>query len=382
MTSDNKIKGGTANKDGRMNIVQISSFYPPYLGGLERVAQEVSEHLAMMGYKVTVLTSKIGGEKLPKKETNGNLTIKRLQALYFAHTAFIFDLLRQLLKVDKPAIFHLHLAQAYTPEIVWIAAKIRNIPFVVHYHLDVEPSGFFGSLFLLYKKYILEPILRDADKIIVFSEEQKNLLQKKYGIKEKNIIIIPNGVSRSFFLKGVKDFSKQSLQLLYVGRLTNQKRVDRLVGAMALIDFPAQLKIVGDGEDYKELVNLSRSLGLQNVTFEGRRSGEDLMACYREADIFVIPSDREGMPLTVLEAMASGLPIVGSNVIGIRELVKNVGVLVDNPSPETFAKALTDLHDKPESLRELSALSRSAAEQYSWDKLVKQLEYIYNEVIR
>jgi glycosyltransferase involved in cell wall biosynthesis len=88
------------------------------------------------------------------------------------------------------------------------------------------------------------------------------------------------------------------------------------------------------------------------------------------------------MPLTVLEAMAAGLPIVGSDVIGIRELVKGVGVLVENPSPETFAKALTELHDKPESLQELSVLSRETAEQYSWDKLVKRLEYIYDELIR
>jgi glycosyltransferase involved in cell wall biosynthesis len=364
------------------NIVQITSFYPPCLGGLERVAQEVSEQLAKDGYEVTVLTSDIGRNGAPRTETSAHLNVLRLRSVYFAHTAFIFDLLRQLMTIPKPAIFHLHLAQAYTPEMVWLAAKLRRIPYVVHFHLDVEPSGFFGRVYPLYKKYILARILQDADRIIVFSQEQRRLLVEKYGIQSEHIIIIPNGVSRKFFLDGKRGIPVDVIKLLYVGRFTNQKRVDRLINAIALLDFPVTLKIVGDGEDRKQLMELARALALKNITFEGKKVVEELLAYYREADIFVIPSEREGMPLTILEAMASGLPIVGSNVMGIRELIEDVGILVDDPSPETFAKALASIHEKPEILQTLSAKSREKAELFSWERLAKNLAITYNELLK
>src|SRR5258708_38502773 len=88
------------------------------------------------------------------------------------------------------------------------------------------------------------------------------------------------------------------------------------------------LTIVGDGEDREKLETLTKDLNLKNVTFEGKKYGEQLQEYYKNADVFVICSDQEGMPLVVLEAMAAGLPIIGSDVAGIHELVEGSGILV------------------------------------------------------
>ena len=159
---------------------------------------------------------------------------------------------------------------------------------------------------------------------------------------------------------------------MYVGRLAIQKKVERLIEAISLLKFPAKLIIVGDGEDRLKLELLTEKLKLKNVTFVGKKYGEELREYYQHADVFAISSDKEGMPLVVLEAMASGLPIVGSNVLGIRELVKGTGILVDKPDGEGFAKAITRIYENPQLIQKLSLKSQKKARQYSWKLVANQ----------
>lgn len=362
-------------------LVHIAAYYPPHLGGLEGVAKTLAEKLAERGSDVHVFTSRYG-QKSEQPAKKPNLTVHNLWGFEFAHTPFTPTLLWHLLTLPKNSIMHVHLSQAYYPELVMVASKIRSIPYVTHFHLDVEPSGRLGALFMVYKKIVWGPFLRSSRKVITFSEEQSILLQTKYNVSQKNIAVIPNGVGGEFFNDVQREGVHAPARLLYVGRLTVQKRVDRLIEALALVSVPVELTIVGDGEDRKKLEDLARQLKLDNIYFVGRKSGEDLMAYYRNSDVFLLSSDREGMPLVVLEAMAAGLPIVGSDVIGIRELVGNVGMLVSNPSAENFAAAITELINKPERIKELSLKSIAKARTYSWDRLVVTFEEIYKEMQR
>ena len=337
------------------SIIQVAAYYPPHLGGLERVTQEIAEQLGRDGYNVTVLTSNVGAKNLPRVEYLSHLVIKRLRAFYFAHTAFIPSLFWQLLRVRKPAVIHLHLAQAYVPEMVWLVAKLRGIPYVVHFHLDVERSGRLGFIFDWWKRCVQPLIIKDAVFVITLSHDQTKLVLERYRKSSNQVIYIGNGVGKQFLEIGkTKRVFHNPLRLLFVGRLSIQKRIDRIIEALSFIKVPVTLTVVGDGEERVELENCATKLGLKNIIFLGALKGVALLEAYRQADVFVLPSDREGMPLAILEAMATGLPIVGSNVIGIHELVKDVGVLVDNPSGETFAEALTNLWNEPARLQELS----------------------------
>jgi glycosyltransferase involved in cell wall biosynthesis len=367
--------------DQPTNIIQISAHYPPHLGGLERVTEEIAKHLASSGHSVTVISSDVGAKNAPRMEISANLTVKRLRSFEFAHTPFIPGLLWQLLRVEKPAIFHLHLAQAYTPEMVWLASKIRRIPYVVHFHLDVEPSGKFGFIFVWWKRWVQPVIIKDAAQVITLSPDQSILIQTRYHKPNDQIIFIGNGVAEKFLELGrVKRTFHAPLRLLFVGRLALQKRVDRLVEAMALIESGITLDIVGDGEDRTKLETLAAQNNSGNIRFHGRLEGAGLLNIYRNSDIFVLPSDREGMPLVLLEAMATGLPIIGSDVIGINELIRDVGILVKNPSPITFAEAIKKISHEPQELRALSSASFKKAEEFSWEKLVKKLEIVYKDI--
>ncbi|MBA3788859.1 glycosyltransferase family 4 protein [Patescibacteria group bacterium] len=362
------------------STVHITAYYPPHIGGMEAVAYEIAQELARREYDVRVLTSDVGAEGAPSHEREPFYEVTRLKSTEIAHTPVMWSLFFRIFFLPRGTILHVHIAQAGIPEIVLLAAKLRGFAFIGHYHLDVGPSGSFGALLPLYKKHVLSRTLRHATKVIVLSDEQGDFIQKEYKVSKNNIRIVPNGVGKSFFAHEPRTTHHTPLRLLYVGRLAVQKRVERVISALALLTVPIELTIVGDGEDREKLENLTEKLALTNVTFAGKKYGEELKDYYRNADVLVMPSDIEGMPLVALEAMAAALPIIGSDVPGISELLQDVGILVDTPSPETFAAAITDIIEHPEKLKILSRSSLEKAQNYSWEELVGTVEEIYKEV--
>ena len=139
---------------------------------------------------------------------------------------------------------------------------------------------------------------------------------------------------------------------------------------------PAELVIVGDGETGAGVRELVGQLGLSNVRFVGTQLGDDLLRWYRWADVFVLPSEKEGMPLVMLEAMAVGLPIVATDVLGSRETLGTTGVLAA-PDPQSLARALDRVAGDPQLRAELSRRSLLKAQEYSWPRLIARLEDVY-----
>jgi glycosyltransferase involved in cell wall biosynthesis len=249
---------------------------------------------------------------------------------------------------------------------------------VMQFHLDVEPSGKLRFLFPYYKRYILGAVLRVAHRVLVFSEEQATFVHETYGVKREHLRIVENGVAEVYRFQARTEV-KNPTELLFVGRLSVQKRVDRLLHAVAKVQAPIRLTIVGDGPCKAELVALTQRLGLRFVRFMGDLSPKGVRKQYRNADVFILPSDKEGMPLVVLEAMMSGLPVIGTDVPGIRELVRDVGVLVE-PAPEALAHAIERVLSDPAVYKKLSAQSVARIESHTWGSVVDRLEDVYRGV--
>jgi glycosyltransferase involved in cell wall biosynthesis len=360
-----------------MKVVQVLSYYPPHLGGMQNVAREISERLAIKGNQVEVFTSDIGCNKGKLRSTK-NLKIHYLKSWEFAHTPIMPSLFFKLLKISKDSIMHVHISQAFIPEVVYLISKIKKIPYIVHIHLDVGPSGKLGFLLPLYKKVILKRVLKSASKIIVLSKEYRTLINKKYNILE-NIMIIPNGVGEEFFINKEKVSSKHT-NLLFVGRLSVQKNIPKLIDSVSLIKSKVVLHIIGDGEKKKEIEKLISDKKLKNVILHGKKTGKDLINFYKNADIFILTSDIEAMSLVLLEAMASGTPIVASDILGIREPVGKTGILVRPPTPENFARAIDNLIEDKILMNTFSKRGRKKAKNYDWNKIVEKFEDVYQNV--
>lgn len=358
------------------NVVHITAKYPPSLGGLENVVEQLSVAQSSIGISNHVVTSDLGYDN-HYSDVND---VKRLKGIELAGLPIIFNLLYTLLRESKGSIFHVHIAQAFIPEVAWLAARIRRAALVSHFHLDVASSGRFGGVFNWYKKHILPRTLRASDKVIVFSEEQKALVVRKYRVNEQNIAVVPNGVSQEYFHKPRTMTEEAAKRILYVGRLSPQKNITQLLEAARELPAEFEIRIVGDGELKDTLTERSLELGLENVRFAGRMNGDDLLREYIDADIFVITSEREGMPLVVLEAMASGLPIIGTDVLGIDTLIKNRGLLVQLNDAHGLAQAIEQLSQDGSLYSKLSSKSYHYAKRYTWPLVAEETARIYREL--
>ncbi|MBU4348475.1 glycosyltransferase family 4 protein [Patescibacteria group bacterium] len=363
-----------------MKIYQITPYYSPYCGGLQNVVKALSEELAMNKHQVEVFTSDIGCEKGKLKSTK-NLKINYLKSWEFAHTPIIFPLFWKLIRIPKDSIMHIHIAQAFVPEVVYLISKIRKIPYIAHIHVDSEPTGKFGFLLKYYKNLFLKKVLESANCVIVLTKENKKIFLEKYK-NIKNVKIIPNGVSKSFFISKKTNIKNKHKNLLYVGRLSIEKNVDILLKSMAFIQNNVKLHIVGDGEQKQKLQNIISEKNIKNVYMHGRKDGKELIKIYKKSDIFLLASSYESLPLVLLEAMASENLIIASNVRGIRELIKNIGILVNPPTPKNFAIQIDKLIENEKTRKQLVQMAKNKAKEYSWNKIVEQTEQVYEEVLK
>ncbi len=175
------------------------------------------------------------------------------------------------------------------------------------------------------------------------------------------------------------------LRLLTVGRLSVTKRLPLLLEMVELLcdrGRKVHLTVVGGGALEAEL---RRSLGERNlrevVTLLGRREGSEMPDIYRQHDLFVSASMQEGMSNAMLEAMASGLPIVTTRCEGVDELIADNGVVVDDSRPETLAAALQRLAGDRAVLKAMSVAARKKAETFGWDRVARQYIDLYEKTL-
>ena len=362
-------------------VAHVVAYYPPHTGGMEIVAERLARGLASRGYCTEVLTSTCGAGSVSRTEYDTNYRVRRLPSVEFAHTPVMWTLPFHLLALPRNTLVHLHIAQALLPEITMGIAKLRGFTVVAHFHLDVEPSGRLGWLFVIYKKYVLPHVLRSADAVLVASQGQADVLRAMHGVSAERIHLITNGVDTLFFKEPREHVLHSPLRILTVSRLTIQKRVDRLLEAMPHIGLPAELIIVGDGEDREKLEAQARAVYPGHVQFVGFKQSYEIAQYHAWADLFVIPSDKEGgMPLTALEAMAAGLPIVAADAPGVTDIVAGVGIVVTDPSSTRLAEAITNLANDNEAMRTLSAKSRTCAESHTWDVALESVCAAYSAI--
>ncbi len=358
-------------------IIHVTSYYPPHLGGMEKGTALRAERFVERGYAVLVYTSDRGYSG--KVVLNSKLQVHYLKSIEFAHTPIIFTLFFWLFALPRNSLIHLHVAQAFSPEIVYLISKLKGIPYIAHIHLDVDPSGSLGFLVEPYKKLFLKRVLKSAAKIICQSEPQKRLIAAKYALPLESIAVIPNGVAEEYFVR--KRTSRNSVpHLLFTGRLAAQKNLSLLIEAVSHMQTSVFLDIVGEGELRKDIEALIKKYKLQNVQLHGQKTSKELIEFYQSADIFVLPSLKEGVSNSMLEALAAGLPVVASDSPEIRQILGECGVLIQDPTATNYARALDALLSNKQAMQDLSILSVQKAHSYTWKNVLDATEDLYKEV--
>ncbi len=270
----------------------------------------------------------------------------------------------------------------------------KSIPIVYTVHnptpwLCVYPSSCERLFRILAHKVVEEPSWRRANRIIALSKAIKSGITR-WGIPAEKIAVIYNGVDTSIFSPGLtsrnnaeEKYNIKNPYCLFVGQLTRRKGVNYLLKALAHVNI--NCVIVGDGHERKSLMLLAKSLRISNkVLFTGAVPFEELRGLYAGASFFVFPSAAEGMPLTILEAMSSDLPVIATNIPGTDEVViENYnGFLVPPRDVEALRSRIQVLTDDGKSCKKMGENARRfVMSKFSWRSTAEKTIEVYQKTL-
>ncbi|HGE71387.1 TPA: glycosyltransferase family 1 protein [Candidatus Poribacteria bacterium] len=282
---------------------------------------------------------------------------------------------------------------------IFIKRKCRKIPAIIVNDALIGVGNYsFGSLpmnFLskIYTYGLGIEVLNNYDKIILlYSELAKQA--KRIGIPESKIEVIPNGINVEKIFNIQKRLNTKSIRekyginedekvILYVGRLVKMKRVEIIIRTIKkLLERKLKVKglIVGDGPQRASLRKMAYPIGT-HIKFTGYLS-EERFECYHIADLFMLPSISEGLPTVLLEAALFGLPIIATNIHGIPDIVIHgkTGFLVSIWNYDQYIEYAEHLLTNQYLAKEIGENARKhVASNFSWNKVVKKYEQVYNE---
>ncbi|MDI9623835.1 MAG: glycosyltransferase [Methanothermobacter sp.] len=322
-------------------VIMIGKF-PPHLGGVASHTYNLAKQLKEKGYHINVLTyphEKIEDKNNIKVSSAPTINIKGLRGLIFTLTAT--QKLIKIIRKENIDIIHAH--YIIPPGLI---ALIGSIITKKPYYVTVHGS----DALILSSKSILRPIikliLKKASKVLVIS---KKLAEKvmELGIPQKKIIVTYNMVDTKIFNPQIKTSFREEIGtkkpiILFVGNLVPQKGVEYLLKAKKLLKRDSKLVIVGGGPLLEKLKNIVEKENIKDVIFTGPRT--DINNIMAAADIIVLPSVSEGIPIVLLEAMAMAKPIIATKVGGIPEIVdESVGILIEPKNPKELADAIDKL---------------------------------------
>jgi len=266
----------------------------------------------------------------------------------------------------------------------WLCYRsARQLPYII----SLRGSDVPGQNARLQKDYkLLAPIFKaiwhKSDLLVACSHGLKDRALR--FLPDVAMEVIPNGVLTDRFVPKL-ELPAQPSRFISVGRLSETKRLDLLIETVALLRQTGQdvsLQLVGDGALHGALRGQIERLHLaSNVTLTGRVESHDMPALYQASDLYISGSYQEGMSNAMLEAMASGLPIVTTSCEGVDELISDNGVVVNTATPQAMANAIGDLLNNPQLYTAMSQAGRQKALGFSWSSVADQYITHYQAIV-
>ncbi len=381
-----------------MKILLINYEYPPLGGGAGQATAELAREFAASGHQPLVLTSRFRGQ--PWEEIVAGVRLRRVAVVRRrADRCTPAEMLTFLASASVVAWREIRSRQ---PDVTiaffgipsgpvgWLLRLTAGVPYIVSLRGGDVPG--FQPYDLAFFHRLLGPSIRllwrQAAAVVANSAGLRVLARR--GAPAQPVWVIPNGVDAQTFHPAAENErpSGAPVRLLFVGRVVFQKGLDVLLRALAALPADAawELEIIGDGDQRAALTAEAARLGLAaRIIFAGWCDRARIAERYRAADVFVFPSRDEGMPNVVLEAMASGLPIVATAIAGSEELVRagENGHLVPAADAAALAAALAQLLADPARRRALGRASRAIVErEYTWARVAAAYLEMLRETCR
>lgn len=387
-----------------MRICFLSFEFPPFvLGGAGIYASNITNELSKLGHEVHVLSPSCNIENGVFRSNSIRHYIPIAHKRFLNIPSFWLKLVRKYNHICKAVggfdILHSNVIsdfslcnwQVKTPRVV----TVHHLSRLVAKKMPLMQRIFDISSETGFVPLIEKSVISRSDKIIAVSNYTKNNLISVYDICPSRIKVIHNGINLKEYKTPENEAHdyKKSLGLgdyftfLFVGRLNDpRKNLPLLLKAFQIIckhRKNVRLVLVGSCVT-SNLMETLRILGIENeVHVLGYVDGVTLKKCYSFCDALVSSSLLEGFGLVLLEAMASGKPVVAINGGAVSELVKNHvnGILVENPNPLELANSMTFLVENPDVVKKIGKINIEKASEFSWAKSAEHTEQVYNSLL-
>lgn len=381
-----------------MKILFLNYEYPPLGGGAANATfYLLREFSKLQDLEVDLVTSSVDCEyhfekirgninihKIPIGKDKDNLHYQSQKDLIvYAWKAYFFS--RKLIRKNKYDLSH----SFFSVPCGFISLLLkwrRKIPYVVSLR-GADVPGYSERFSVIYKFLtpLIKVIWKNASLVVSNSEGLKNLALKTKPDQE--IKVIYNGADIEEFKPGLdSEYLGGTFRIICVSRITGRKGIRYLIEAVSQLisKYPQiRLQIVGEGNEKKNLEEQVKKLKLENVVeFCGLIKHQNLPDYYRKSNVFVLPSLNEGMSNTMLEALASGLPIIATDTGGTRELIKGDinGLLIKMRDSGDIAQKIEILIQNKDLRQKMGKESRSLAEKFSWKNVAGQYAAVYKNI--
>ena len=359
---------------------------PSREGGVEIVVEELSTRMVKLGHEVTCY-NRGGKHVLDKNQKQADLkeykgvNIKKVLTIdkkgLAALTSSFFATIKILFSKADVVHYHAEGPCAW----MWIIKLFSKKRVVATIHgLDWQRAKW-GGFATKYIKHGEKTAVKYADEIIVLSKNVQDYFKKEYN---RETVFIPNGVSKPIIRKAniiTKKFElKKDSYILFLGRLVPEKGIHYLIDAYNEIKTDKKLVIAGAASDtdsyYQDL--LEKSKDNKNIIFTGFIQGEELEELYSNAYIYCLPSDLEGMPLSLLEAMSYGNCCLTSDIDECASVMDDKGVTFKKSDTNDLINVLQDLCDDYKNVKRYKDGAQNyILSKYNWDDVVNRTIELY-----
>lgn len=381
-------KEGFLQKNELGLLVLCMYVYPPYAGGAEIHAYYVSSILAENGYHVHVISIAPKKEVAHYVKSMFNQSLVRLWRPPFNNLAYVLKVfLLGYFRRKEFDVIQVHIAStAMIP--AFMISKIAGKPYVVTCH---------GSDIRILRKravvrFLQKILLLKASYVVAVSKEITDILIKEYGLSSQSIKFIPNGYDEVFIkqlLAGPSNsVRRKTPSLVFVGSLREVKDPLNLIEAFKIVSDRMKnthLQIVGDGHLRPAVERKIKCYKLQDrVTLHGMVPHQRALEVMASADIYVSTSIEEGLPTSLIEAMALEKAVIATGVGGVPEMITDGvnGLLTPPRLPERMAQSIERLLKDPVLAERLGKAAAETVRDFSWNGIAQKYQSIYQEVRR
>ena len=277
----------------------------------------------------------------------------------------------------KPDMIHVHILTRLGV-IAWIQKLLHKTPYIITEHWSrYLPGNDFGGFL---RKMFTKIVVRNAETVTTVTENLA-IAMKNHGLKNDNYIVLPNVVNLDMF--HISDRDNNPCKIIHISCFEDKsKNISGLLESLKMIEekgIDFQCTLIGEGMDLELMKEKAKNLQLINkVSFTGLMEGQKLADELSSGDFLVLSSNYENMPVVILEALASGLPVVSTNVGGIKEMIdESKGILVEPRNKEALADAMIKMIETYKSY-DANYLRNSVIEKYGYESVGRFLSGLYS----